>query len=70
MSIYAVRLHSEDGVLAGLGAHELPETPIEGTKITLNEETWTVEEVDQTRLPPLVTLTRSATTSLFSRDGA
>jgi hypothetical protein len=65
MSIYAVRLHSEDGVLAGLGAHELPETPIEGTKITLNEETWTVEEVDETQLPPLVTLTRRAKIPAF-----
>lgn len=65
MSIYAVRLHSDDGALAGLGAHELPETPIEGTEITLNEERWTVEEVDETQLPPLVTLTRSATTPVF-----
>jgi CBS domain containing-hemolysin-like protein len=63
MSIYAVRLHSDDGTLAGLGAHELRERPIEGTKITLNEETWTVEEVDDTRLPPQVTLMRPVTTS-------
>lgn len=65
MSIYAVRLHSDDGTLAGLGAHEFRESPIEGTEITLNEETWTVEEVDETRLPPQVTLRRPATTSLL-----
>jgi hypothetical protein len=65
MSIYAVRLHSDDGTLAGLGAHAFRETPIEGTEITLNEEKWTVEEVDETRSPPQVTLKRPATAALL-----
>jgi hypothetical protein len=65
MSLYAVRLHSDDGTLVGLGAHELREIPIEGTEISLNDEWWTVEEVDETQLPPRVTLKRAATTSLL-----
>jgi hypothetical protein len=59
MPIYAVLLRSAEGTLAGLGAHELTEKPIEGTELTLNEETWTVDEVDETQSPPHVTLTRS-----------
>ena len=58
MPIYTVQLHSADGTLAGLGVHELSERPIEGTEITLNEETWTVDAVDETQSPPQVTLKR------------
>jgi hypothetical protein len=58
MPIYAVQLHSTDGTLAGLGVHELLERPIEGMEITLNEETWTIHEVDETQSPPQVTLKR------------
>jgi hypothetical protein len=59
MPIYAVLVRSAEGTLADLGAHELPQKPIEGTQIRLNEETWTVDGVDETQSPPQVTLTRS-----------
>lgn len=58
MPIYAVQLHSNDGTLAGLGVHELLERPIEGTEITRNDETWTIDAVDETQSPPQVTLKR------------